>query len=207
MVMGMGAASSSRSFVRHPQLSRQGQLVVDKLGQGGRAALQTVRSPGLGSGHITVATPPAARPRCLAASASVHHGCISGVSWGRCPSIVRCRTWFSAPQPALQLGASFESFRTQALVIEAALAGKEAPAQASSQETGPAPAVPGVEWEVRRWVVFSDLHLSRRTLDVCLQTLRHVHAEAAARCTTTTIRRRNWLCALKSLKALNKDRV
>ncbi|BBN06555.1 hypothetical protein MPTK1_3g22150 [Marchantia polymorpha subsp. ruderalis] len=34
---------------------------------------------------------------------------------------------------------------------------------------------------VKEWVVFSDLHVSRRTLDSCLQTLKAVHAEASSR--------------------------
>jgi hypothetical protein len=40
----------------------------------------------------------------------------------------------------------------------------------------------GRKWKaVKRWVVFSDLHLGVRTLNVCIDVLRTVHREAALR--------------------------
>lgn len=63
-------------------------------------------------------------------------------------------------------------------------------AAAASGPTATAPPVDlqrwapkGGPWDSppRRWVVFSDLHFSPRTQDVCLETLRRVHAEAAQR--------------------------
>eukprot|EP00850_Spirogloea_muscicola_P004223 SM000018S03588 [mRNA] locus=s18:126645:145823:- [translate_table: standard] len=43
-------------------------------------------------------------------------------------------------------------------------------------------ATDGAPWAtVARWVVFSDLHLSRRTCEICIQVLQAVHAAAVAR--------------------------
>lgn len=43
-------------------------------------------------------------------------------------------------------------------------------------------ALPGPAWDApTRWVIFSDLHVNRRSLDVCLQVLRQVQEAALAR--------------------------
>jgi hypothetical protein len=183
--MAMGAASSTRTSLLRHQLSRPGQIVADRLTQEGRASLQVAplsNRRAVFSAAQILASCEATRslrddrpwlPHYKEA-ARFHRLLLGNPRWP-VDGIVHRSTHHVASPVESSAGAS----PVRAL---AAVAPTAAPSESFLQEFGGGAAGPVVEWEaVGRWVVFSDLHLSRRTLDVCLHTLQLVHREAAKR--------------------------
>jgi hypothetical protein len=186
--MAMGAATSSRTTLLRHQLSRPGQILADRLTQEGRASLQfaplSIRRAAFIAAEILASCEARRslsddRPWLPQKEAARLHRLLAGNARGPVDAIAHRSTHHVASLVAGVPTSSAGASPAQAL---AAVAPTAAPSQSFLQEFGGSAAGPVVAWEaVGRWVVFSDLHLSRRTLDVCLHTLQLVHREAARR--------------------------
>lgn len=129
----------------------------------------------LGFGAVTPAAPQPLpfSARCLARAASSSSGAASASA--DAPPAKPRRGRKKAAEPASPVDAAPDS------PPPSATAERLASSSAAAASALPAPqpfawnAPPGPAWDApQRWVVFSDLHVSRRTLDVCLEVLRKV---------------------------------
>ena len=98
--------------------------------------------------------------------------CVSGVGRMRCMHTARC---------LIRPGKGRTSWNGSATKCNAALVAAEPAAIVRNLATGP-DKPKGKRWEnVDKWVMFSDLHVSVKTLNVCISVLRRIKKEAVAR--------------------------